>query len=253
MVAGSGAASAMNGRSGGCGPAAKAIICAGLYGSGSTWTFNLMRGLLEAGGRDFVSEYFEHKIPMAWLESHARAPTLLMKTHKPCDILVGCALQGAPVVLTVRDPRDAVASLMTRFSYTCEEAIGVVLDSAEHLLRLAAVCEPLILKYEDGYLSDPATVERIAGFLALAASEPTRRQLFARLSADSVRRFIGDRFKDRERSSLEAKDEFDAVTHWHPRHVGDGKVGKYAYVVQEAAQLARITGGAARFMRAFHY
>jgi hypothetical protein len=229
----------------------KGLICTGLFASGSTWTFNLIRRMFQ--DTQIVSEYFDSDIPLTWLSARANDGRLaLIKTHKPSDFLLGAAFVGCPVVLTIRDPRDAVASLISRFSYHPKDATREVARSASRLLSLKMVSTPLVLRYEDKYFVDVNTPIHIARVLDIEMTTEKASALLNDLSADAISRFIAAKVADGTLKGADAKNEFDAETHWHPRHIGDQKVGKYREVLTKS-EIRVVMGKTQAFMREFGY
>ncbi len=98
------------------------VFIAGMPRSGSTFTFNIVRGLLEARGQ-------VHHAPvesaLAALEGAESADHLLFKGHATDDATLKLAKLGAmKVICSVRNPEDAIASCMETFDLPMEDAIA---------------------------------------------------------------------------------------------------------------------------------
>jgi hypothetical protein len=211
-------------------------LCVGVYGSGSTWVFNvvgrLFRLFAEAGE---VLSIFADEFSRGQEEQVRRAEFLVVKCHRPSATLrVMARLAAMPTILTIRDPRDAVASMMTRFEMTLPEALGAVKETCDAILLTRSDAAALLLRYEDGFINRPETIEAIARRLELSISEEQRDAIFAALTPDAVSEAIAG-FKARgvfgDRRALLA---LEPETQWHLNHIGDRRVGKWREVVSEA-------------------
>lgn len=211
------------------------VIAAGLVGSGSTWAYNAIRLLLEdvpeaaplhCGFADRLGDLPEPREPPG---------AMLIKTHQPdraMRILAGAA--AAPVVLTVRDPRDACVSMMQRFGTGFDEMRPIVAMSADGVLRLAMARPALVLRYEDGFTRAAGTVARIAAFLGLRVAQERIETITESLLPDRVAAGIAGMVAAGRFGPAPAPHMADPVTQWHPGHVGDGRTGKWPEVLSDA-------------------
>ena len=230
------------------------IFCAGLYGSGSTWILNVVAEIerMKAPALKVAIVYSETLDDRLEREA-AGADVLLLKAHMPdAAIRIAAAQTGLPVIVSIRHPHDGVASLMQRFSFSFDDAAGMVEKSCAALLRLIPVCKPLILRYEDRFTTGSSGIEKIAAHLGRELSDGEMASMARRLSSESVAAFIAD---------LTATGYFDdrpfgfqshPPTHWHPNHVGDGLIGKYASVLTEA-QIVDVSERTGEFRARFGY
>lgn len=205
----------------------KLIICSGLQRSGSTWLFNAVQDLLALEGpvrssyRDFIDAGIEAE--------YAADAHNIIKCHQPDGALRRLiTLFDLPVFLTIRDPRDCVASLLSQFHYDFDFALHTIVSSAHETLALLEVCTPLILRYEARGARSLQTLSTIAKCLGVSAGRDRLREIHTRLSTRAVKQFIGN---------LETSGVFDhrppalqvhPATQWHPNHIGSGRVGKHA-------------------------
>jgi hypothetical protein len=230
------------------------VICAGLYSSGSTWVFNTAAELeqLDAPERNIAALYAD-ELSETLEQETAQADAIIIKTHIPdAAIRVVAARTGAPVILSVRDPRDGIVSQMQRFSYNFDDAAAMVARNCTALMRLVAHCRPLVLRYEEGFTSGPRGIASIAAHLGITASGEQIEWLSAKLSPESVTGFIseltsGGYFDDRP-----FRLQWHRETLWHPNHVGDGRIGKYASVLTEE-QIAAVSRTTSEFCTCFGY
>jgi hypothetical protein len=235
------------------------VLCLGMYSSASTWIFNVIVNILRsyARGKNIIQFYADD--PEVFPKDAANADYAVVKSHMPSAALLALAhFTNAPIVTSIREPRDAVASLMMRFSYSFADAAHVVAASAIILAKRDPSRGHLVLRYEDRFYDEAATVQRIASCLGSRISLAAATRIFAMLTRVEVRRKIAE-LADRGvfgadytviRSDLATR--FDPETHWHPRHVGEAKVGQYQLALSKPQQV-HVALATRSFCRAFGY
>jgi len=229
------------------------VICAGLYGSGSTWAYNVVRALLQQAGPGPVAGFYADEIAAQHEAALQDSAAAAIKCHRPGPgILALTRLAGLPVILTLRDPRDCVASMMQRFGVGFGAAHRQVVASAAAALRLRALPRVLVLHYEAGAIGAPRTIRAIAEHLGITVDAATIDGLARALSAETVRAHV---------AALEAAGRFaggppattaEPETAWHPGHVGDGRIGKHDALLSPE-QAAAVLHGTADYGAAFGY
>jgi hypothetical protein len=224
----------------------KVVLCLGLKSSGSTWLYNVAIRILK-GEKARVNAFFADRFDMI-PKGAEKAEMLVIKTHEPSQAILFLArFARGKVLISVREPRDSVASLMQRFGHSFEAALKDVREGAKHVMALARDKNTMILRYEDGFPDDEKTVDKVAEFLGVEVSASTRRRIFKALSRDEVKKTI-KKLHGRKRDP----DAFDFTTQWHPGHVGDGRVGKFKAVLT-AAQQRRIAAATKSYAERFGY
>lgn len=121
------------------------VFIAGMPRSGSTFTFNIVRELLERRG----TVYHEpHNCILAVLERSQNTNHLIVKAHSADAITLRFLSVGAAkVICTVRKPEDAIASRMQAFGFTLDEAI---VQMSEWLSMFRALpASTLFLNFEE--------------------------------------------------------------------------------------------------------
>lgn len=212
------------------------VLCAGLQSSGSTWLYNVAAAILRRADGASAAQFYAEDI--------ADFPALgdeigrcAVKTHLPSPALQERArADRSPVLLSVREPRDAVASLMARFDQPFDGAARAVGDCAPYLVALEKAMPAMILRYEDRFYDRSETVDSVAGFLGVTLAPGAARDIHASLTPEKV----GEALVELEQRGVFAPSldpqQFDPVTHWHPRHVGDLKIGKHGEWLSPAQQ-----------------
>jgi hypothetical protein len=220
------------------------VLCAGLKSSGSTWLYNVAIRILKADKRRVAAFYADNfrMIP----KGAEKADWLVIKTHEPSDAILFLArFARAKVFVTVREPRDAAASLIQRFGHSFEGALRDMRVIGEHMVALEKGA--VVLRYEDGFHKQEKTVGSIAKTLGVKLPAAARRGIFKALTPDAVKKTIG-----KAHAADADPDAFQPTTHWHPGHVGDGRIGKYKSVLTPAQQ-HEVMAATSAYARAFGY
>ncbi len=229
------------------------ILCAGQYGSASTWLYNAVHALLaDTLGEDRVHRQFADSADALPARPDDRA--LVLKSHAPAASLRWLVARGGgKVLLTLRDPRDAAASLLHRFGFGWGLVAERVSKSSAMLPLLAAAgLDMLVLRYEDGFADRRETLAEVARFLGLAPDAARLDALFENLTPAAVRAEIARMEQAGAFGPEPTAHSHDGVTHWHPGHVGDGAIGKFATVLTEG-QLGDIIRRTRAYQDAFGY
>src|SRR5262249_48770190 len=143
---------------------------------------------------------------------------------------------GGVSLVTIREPRDAVASLLQRFHHDFKACVREVSAGAACLVTLVKSGSPHVLRYEDRFYDHPETIARWAACLGVRLSRQAVREIHEPLTPDRVQRQIGALQKAGVFGRVAGPDSFDPRTHWHPGHVGDREVGKYGKVLSRGMQ-----------------
>lgn len=212
------------------------FLCAGLKSSGSTWLYNAVIQLLEESGR--FSGRAARMLPFYADSVHQfppnaeRASLIVVKTHRPSYALEFLGhFVHARVLITVREPRDAIASLMQRFGHPFEPCLKEVSSNAARLVDLFQNEDAIVLRYEDRFYERLETVEALARHLDLKISNAALRRIFSSLKASNVEKSISSLSARGAFGASPTPDSFDPRTHWHPGHVGDRQIGKYRAIL----------------------
>lgn len=229
-------------------------ICAGLPSSGSTWIFNVVKRLfvLKCDVRHTAAIYADDFTVTN--EALVReAECLILKSHTPTPAIRSLSrLAKLPVVLSLREPKDAVASLMARFGMDFDIALEFVINSSFALMPLQNQCNVLVLRYEAGFTKDPDTIQIVARHIGVMLDEVERDTIFETLTPEAVSAAIVKMERQGSFADLPKFAAFDSETHWHPSHVGDLRTGKWPE--QLTGTQAAMVGYATRlYCNAFDY
>ena len=201
-----------------------------MYASGSTWLFNAMRDVAAVvrPEQPALSCYAE-TLPMLAPVRDA-AGVRIVKTHQ-LDAKAEAFMNeaAATVLLTIRDPRDAVVSLMQHMRHSFAAALATVERSALFAQRYAADPRTVLLRYEAGFIDDPATFDRLAAVLGGALAAPARAALFTRTRRAAIEAQIAQ-LEDLPTAVKDPRsgDVVDQVSQWHRHHANrGGEVGRW--------------------------
>jgi hypothetical protein len=205
------------------------IATIGLHGSASTWVFNVVRELVIAvHGEDRVLAVYADTEAQVPDDSTRRGRHLVIKSHQGSgEFDAWLAATRVPLILSVRDPRDAAMSMSQRFGVPLAQAVGWLVQDCNRMIRLAAGNHTL-LRYEDRFFDDIVWTRHLAATLGLAVDEATMGAIFARYCTDAVRTFgQGIAQLDPERVIVTQTSRYDRVTHIHDIHIGDTRSRKW--------------------------
>jgi hypothetical protein len=223
-----------------------------MYASASTWAFNAVRATaaVAAPGVAYAAAYADTYKQLAALP--AGRPHVV-KTHQ-LDERATAFLQprATNIVLSIRDPRDGVVSLMQHMRFPFGNAVDWIERSAVYTGKLAADERTLLLKYEDGFVDDPATFDRFAALFG-ATLDPAQRAALFEGSRRAVIEAKIARLEELPTSFADKRsgDVVDNDTQWHRHHANrTGEVGRWRRMLPpEAIKVieSRLAGWMANF------
>jgi hypothetical protein len=205
------------------------IATIGLHASASTWVFNVVRELMIAAlGEDHVAAPCADRMAQLADQTQFAGKHVVLKSHYGSPELdAWLTAFDAMVILSIRDPRDASISMAQRFQGTLDRAVQWLTRDCERLMRLADQ-NHMLLRYEDRFFDDVATVEQLADAIGAPLPRSVIETIFERYRADTVRAFAA-RFDTLPPERLQRIGRFrmDRVTQIHEPHIGNGVSGKW--------------------------
>lgn len=222
------------------------VVAFGLPRSGSTWAFNVVRMLLARRGG--VRSFFGVNLDAMPAEIRDLPLPLVIKTHN-CRGFPQSLFETAMTIATVRDPRDAVASAMQMFGYDFERALRSVTSSGESLFSVRR--RGAVLRYERFTERPVGAVRRIADVIGAPVARDVAVEIAAELSPARIRSRIAELQASGRLGSDAEPTSHDRETQWHPAHLKDGRVGKFADLLsaEQSAEVVRRNG---ELMRRFY-
>lgn len=195
-------------------------VILGLPGSASTWLFNVVRELVATLPGPAVSLYADRASDLLAALAETNAAHVVVKAH--ARMMAVLRLAGGRLIASTRDSRDSLLSMQDRFGHSAYDVTRQIALSAASVAYARDAIAHLHLTYESRFTHRKATIAQIASFLEIDCEKTREAELFAKLKRTSVRSHT---------ALLAAQgytaDCFDPATHWHPNHVGDGKVEKW--------------------------
>jgi hypothetical protein len=219
-----------------------------MYASGSTWAYNIMRGIVAAlhTGQTVLGRFVNFLTDLEGLDHDGRVH--VVKTHDVAlEVVAELSRRAVRLVVTIRDPCDAVTSMMLYQRYPFEMALDWVARSGKFAASLLPDPRALLLRYEAGFTENPATLDTIAQHLRGALPTSVRERLFAehtRSAVEAVIATLGARHNE---------NAGDPETQWHRHHAGrTGEIGRWRRMLTHA-QVAAIEGAMREWMAKFGY
>jgi len=214
------------------------VFVGGMPRSGSTFSFNVLRRLLEQSGS-------VHQVPTEsigqGLEQVGDAAHLVLKGHGADPVTLALIkLSAIKAVCTVRKPEDAIASWMATFGFTLEESLSTMQAWLQmfSVIRNHALVLPFQLVEEE-----PATA---AWEIACHICDEPDRAAVTRIAGDFSKARVKELSKDVEAGKGDIEDlgfsAYDKKTFFHRRHVfSDESVGALDRIGMEQVSVIRRT------------
>jgi hypothetical protein len=229
------------------------IWCLGMYASASTWVYNVALNIAEqSDGTPPLGLYVTGAAELAGLAPDRLA---VVKSH---DVdAAGTALldaQARAILLSVRDPRDAVASLMLYMRHPFTLALQRVELSARYLARWRTDPRTLLLRYEDGFAERAATVAAMAARMDRKLPAESVAAIHAQTTRAAIDAFVGTiATLPTALRDPGTGDVVDTVTQWHSHHAGrTGEIGRWRRLLKPP-QVQAIEACLGDWMAAFGY
>jgi hypothetical protein len=219
------------------------ILCNGMPRSASTWSFNVVTGLLRRsnpaqkvqGGYDEDVARFLGGID--WDTAHA-----VLKCHSLDPIGHTLVHVGAAkVIYTWRDIADAMVSYMRMFGNDFEHALGVMGTSLQLYRFHLESGNAVILGYDDIMTYPADAIDLIARYLGVEGRPELIAQVNEETSLERVRKQVDQLNSDEARRRLIRHENtmYDPRTLLIVNHIRDGGSG-YGRALLSQEQLGRI-------------
>jgi hypothetical protein len=229
------------------------VWCVGMYASGSTWLFNAARAVAAV-------LYPERRVAGHYAETmkglrHLPPALNIVKTHDlgPAAATV-LAKRAERILVSLRDPRDAVTSMMQHMGQSFPEALARVETSAQFAARHAGDPRASLFLYESGFTDAEASFDRLAEALGGALTPAQRQALFTATRRDRIEEKIS-RLAELPTAwrNPATGDLLDRDTQWHRHHAGrSGESGRWRRMLPPP-EVAQIEQRMAGYMREFGY
>jgi hypothetical protein len=218
--------------------------CLGMSSSGSTWIYDVTVKIATCVDPERkVQVRYAHKAAdvVRFVRQSTAQPgrAHVIKTHEVEneDAVAALSQKADVIVITIRDPRDAVTSLMLYQKRNFDDSIPEVEKSARLCARFATGKRSLLFRYEAGFTDDVTTLDRIAGSFQQTLPTTARSWIFASSRREAVEAFINEKLPQQRTVvvNVATGDLFDQVTHWHTHHLGrTGEIGRWKRMLSAA-------------------
>jgi hypothetical protein len=175
--------------------------------------FNIIKDLLaeRCGGSEHVRAVHRGNPPEAYAEMRLPGAMVLKEHELTAEGVELAQAAGVSVVGTIRDPVEAVVSLMSTFDWTTDTAIAGV-GNAMSTLELFGQHITLV-RYATATAERPRVMQGLLGAVGLECGWWTARRLCERYSHQEMAAATASLV-------LSETDRWDPATLFHPGHVG---------------------------------
>lgn len=226
-------------------------IVTGLYRSASTWIFNAYQEIFRLQDVDIL-HFYSDRLTNDVRGVGGRNAGGLIKTHLPDDELMAfVSAADHAIVLTIRHPLDCVASCMSQFATPFERALEMVAASADRTLAWNDGFQLSLFRYEDFFFDRISTIANLSRLVGLECTIGESIKIFGGLRRQAVRAKIDGLIAGGILDASRPLESFDIRSHWHPNHVGDGRIGKYRSQLS-AGQIDQVLRRNERFHTTFY-
>jgi hypothetical protein len=214
----------------------RVIWCLGMYASASTWLYNVVRQVHALHGVAVRPHFFSGAGDFSGFTRDGA--TDLVKSHEITDAatVLGLARRSEKIFVTMRDPRDAVCSLMLYHKHEFELACGLVEQAGNLCADFAKDRRTSYYDYGTGFFAGQNAVRDIAKHIGYELTDQQAATVAAALDRKSVETYIaklpqmGGVLQDRI-----SGDRLDPQTHWHTHHAGrSGEIGRWRHALTPA-------------------
>jgi hypothetical protein len=166
------------------------VWCQGMFASGSTWLYNVALAIAAGSEpRCEVQGRFVFNITdLAGLDEPGIRR--IVKAHQARGGVERFAARAVAILVTLRDPRDAVASLMQYQNFSFFRALLNVRYAAEACLMLGSHPRAVTLHYESGFIDTLETIDGMARHRDNSISRERREKIFRHTRRPAVEAFI---------------------------------------------------------------
>jgi hypothetical protein len=208
-------------------------VSLGIPSSASTWVFNILKAILQK--RDTALDAYQCET-LGDLERRigATGRAHVWKAHNlQHPLLRMIELTETPIVISIRDPRDAVASLVGRFNANPVDSAQQVMRSiASVFSATAAARRSMVCVYETSFPERVETVQAIADLMRVSLAPAEIIAIQGEFSLAQVKKFTaGLDALPQDRLVRNGDDVMDAETQFHRVHVSDAAIGKWRGVL----------------------
>lgn len=214
------------------------VLCTGMYRSGSTWSFNVAKALIDSASKSVYADYSED-IQAAFAKFGDRYDHMVVKCHAVDAIgrnLIKHA--GCWTVYTFRDPLDAVWSGMQVFKVSFEDALQKVKDSLDFLKFQSQAEDVHFIWYDDITDYPLRRIEMLAEYLGVDAPPGVIRRIAKALDREQLKEKLQKIDKKKSDTEDTGYSVYDKKTLFHKGHVRQDDSSGYENFTDEQIEKA---------------
>jgi hypothetical protein len=219
------------------------VICNGVIRSGSTWSFNVCRLLMELRawrrGETVQAGYLDARDLEEFLRGEAfyRQGAAVYKSHGNGPLASHWIRTGkAKAVCTFRDPRDCVASDIEFMGLGFDASLRRVAQSLRLLDSYQDFGRTLFIRYEEMMEDRPAAIQVIAAHLYVRLHQKDLERIDEQTNISSSRKRCSEisSLRDDQVQPVEGTHRRHLTTLLHDNHIGTAKVGRWKQDLTDA-------------------
>jgi hypothetical protein len=230
------------------------VLCSGMPRSGSTWSYNVCRLLLESAWGTVRSGYHEGKVGDDYLsravesnggDAAATNTAHVVKLHYPGPAALRLVREGrVRNVYTLRHPLDALASFREKFSEPLATAARRLRTSLDAARTWRERSDTLFVHFRDILAAPHGQIRRVAAYLGQEADDELIERIHAQTSVEAVREKTAQMAKAPQGLTQSNGWRFDPLTQYHVGHIlkAGERDGRTELTEPEQAQAAEILG-----------
>ena len=224
-----------------------------MQASASTWVYNLTLDLarLSMPHQPIKGIFIPYRGNLRQFDDTSAVP--IVKSHGvDASTESGLSQHARAIIISIRDPRDCVASLIKYHNISFREALQDVQHAAATCAHLAKDKRSVFLRYESQFTEKPETLDQIAAVFGQRLSEDQRNQTFRNSRREAIEDLISN-LEQHPTARRVGNDIYDAERQWHKFHANrTGAIGKWRDIFTPR-DAARIELRLAAWMHDFGY
>ena len=219
-------------------------LCTGMMRSGSTWSFNVARIVMEQCAKQlhqpFSSGYNDHTGLDNFLQQNFsdKPAFFVIKVHSPAQYALSLIQQGQiQNICTVRDPRDCVASRQIFEDEDFDTSIAFIKMNEQYVNHYLTIKNTLLIRYEEMMKEPIEKIKTIMKYLNINANENIINKIHEQTSMEAAQKIS----ENLEQGSSEKVHQVfshlvDNTTHIHQNHIHGGTSGRWKTELNEEQQ-----------------
>lgn len=209
------------------------ILCSGMPRSASTWSYNVIYESIhqfKKGQKSFQRIGYFDKLDLDnyLVENYINKSNivLLAKSHFPSDLIVQFIEDGfIKNIYTMRDPRDAVVSIMKKFNSSLENGIKSVKDSIIFIEKIEK--NSLLIDYQEIMNFPERALIKIMKYLDETISQDKLESIIHKNNIENIKNKIEENKLEKKKLKKYKDGYYHLDNLYHENHIINGNDGQY--------------------------